>query len=334
MNSSDSGAPSTGPVSTSVSAASVAAAPSGNPPSLAELRQFMAVAEAGSFSAAARRLGQTPATLSVAVRRLESSLGARLFERSTRSVRLTEGGERFFQQCSGALEMLGEAVDQLQQGAEMLTGTVSLSAPTDLARTLLSRWLQEFLIAHPQIHLELRVTDRLSHLISEPVDLAVRYGQPADSQLVARPLAPCRRLLCAAPEYLARFGEPRVPEDLAGHRCLCFKLADRVDSHWQFFRGADAFPVQVSPWMVTDDSGLAREWAVAGQGLIYKSEWDMADDISTGRLVPLLGDFQGSESPLFLVYSNARHLPRRVRALVDYLLQAAANVQSPLAYTG
>lgn len=294
---------------------------------IAELRQFMEVANGGSFSAAAKLLEQTPATLSLAIKRLEHSLGVRLFERTTRSVRLTEQGRIFYRSCEQALELLREGCEDIAAQQHQLAGSIVLSAPGDLATTLLSDWLQDFIAQHPLIEIELRVSDTLSSLVAEAVDVAIRYGPLSDTRLIARELFPARRVLCASPAYLREHGVPSHPEQLAEHHCLCYKVSDQIDRHWRFSRGGKNFEVVVAGRLVTDNSALARQWALAGKGLVYKSELDTYQDITAGRLSAVLSDYQGSPSPLYLVYPQRRFVPRRVRELLEFLRARAAALQ-------
>lgn len=289
-------------------------------PGLGELQQFVAVAKAQSFSGAGRELNQTTATVSAGVKRLESTLGVRLFERSTRLVRLTEAGRTYLSSAQDALNALALGTEAIQQSGAELAGKIVLSAPTDLTRTLLSCWLQEFMQANPRVELEVRVTDALSNFYEDPIDLAIRYGAPPDSNVIARPFFAAKRILCASKDYLHRHSIPKTPSDLPRHQCICYKLNSRVDTKWHFIREGIDTAVNVKPYLITDDSGLAREWAIAGQGFVYKSELDLVQDITDGRLVQCLEDYQGSDSPLFLVYPSVKNQTNRVRCLIEFLL--------------
>ncbi len=293
-------------------------------PSLGELQQFIEVAKAQSFSSAARQLNQTAATLSAGIKRLEASLGVRLFERSTRSVRLTEAGRLYLDSCQAALNALHSGAEAIWKSASELSGKIVLAAPTDLTRTLLSPWLQEFLVRYPDVDLEVRVSDALSNFYEDPIDLAIRYGSPPDSNSIARPFFAAKRILCASKAYLQRRPAPVTPSDLKAHQCICYKIQSRADTKWHFSQDGQDASVSVRAHLVTDDSGLAREWAVAGQGFVYKSELDVAQDITEGRLVRCLENFQGSDSPLFLVYPSVVHQSTRVRSFIDFLLDKVA----------
>ncbi len=257
-----------------------------NPPiRLEDLAVFVQAAEAGSFSEAARRLGITPAVASSAVQRLERALALRLFVRSTRSLRLSEDGQRYLPHARAALQALEDGRLALDQSRGEIAGQLRLSMPSDLGRNVLLPWLDDFQAAHPRLRLQLRVSDRVADLYRQPLDAGIRYGAPpADSQLVAQPLAPAnRRVLCAAPAYLERHGHPRQPEDLKRHQCLRFLLGDSVYERWSFHLPQGVQTVTVGGDRVSDDADVVRRWAVAGHGLVYKSRLDVLADLRAGR---------------------------------------------------
>ena len=296
------------------------------PQTINDIQQVLRVAELQSFSKAAEVLGVSTAAVSATVKRLEASLAIRLFERTTRKVRLTSEGQFLMQQYQGVMDLLDQAHDQVQQTRDRVSGTIAIGAPADLARTLVSDWITLFQHQNPDIRIDLRVTDQLSNLHQEPIDVAIRYGEPNDSTLISRPLLNSRRVLCASPEYLQKQGEPRGPRDLMSHNCLCYRLSGSEDNRWAFFQQGQEYLVQVKGNLVVDDTSLARQWALAGEGLVYKSELDVYVDLQQGRLVHLLRSFEGQPSPLYLVYPGAVNLPLRSRMLVDFLLAQVSRI--------
>lgn len=287
---------------------------------LAELRLFVVIATLGSISAAARQLQQSPAAASAALKRLEQALAVRLLERSTRALRLTTAGEQFLDHCRQALAALDEGETLLRQGQQQAAGLIRLAVPSDLAQGLLDQILSRFLEQHPQIRLQLLVADGLANLLRDQVDLAIRYGELADSRLVARQLCRSPQRLCAAPAYLLRRGQPRQLADLAEHDCLCYFKAGQLAERWRFFRNGEPLEVAVSGSRSADDSALVHRWAVAGHGLIYKAELDLRDDLATGRLVAIELDGLSSEVvSLSALYHGGRYLPARLRLLLDAL---------------
>ncbi len=295
---------------------------------LSDLDIFVRTADNGSLSATARALDLTPAAASAALKRLEAELGVSLFLRSTRSLRLTLHGERFLLQCRPAFEALQQAAAQLAAGEQAMKGVLKLSAPSDIGRNVLLPWLDEFQDAYPQVELRLQLSDRMANVYSEPVDAAFRYGKPPDSGLVALPLAlDNRRVLCAAPAYLARHGAPTTPHELHAHHCLCFMLGDEVNDRWRFsLAGAPAISVRVRSANVANDGDAVRRWALLGKGIAYKSGLDVADDLSQGRLQALCTDWTTEAVPLFLVVPGRRQLTPLLRCLHAFIAQRCAQL--------
>ncbi|GKT01671.1 LysR family transcriptional regulator [Acidovorax sp. SUPP3434] len=293
---------------------------------ISDLRVLVETARGGSLTAAARVLEITPAAASAMLKRLEAQVGARLFERSTRAMRLTDQGQTLLDYAARALELLEEGASQAASEAGALRGTVRVAAPSDLSRSLLLQWFDGFLQQHPGVHLALSVSDRVQDVRRDAVDVALRYGALADSQLIARPLCITRRVACAAPAYLARRGVPRHPADLAGHDCLTLHIAGRREVRWHFERAADgeAVSVTVEGERSVDDGSIAHEWALAGGGIVYKSAIDVRASLLSGALVALLPDWRGQRYALHAVLPSHRFVPARVRALVDHVAQCCA----------
>ncbi len=257
-----------------------------------DLRIFVAAADHGSFSAAARELDLTPAVASAALKRLELTLETRLFVRSTRSLRLTSDGERYLEYARAALSTLQAGQNALARDKTAISGTLSVSIPSDLGRNVLLPWLDEFQLRHPRVSFQVRISDRLADLYRQPVDIALRYGTPNDSSLVALPLGEHnRRVVCASPAYFARHGMPQAPADLRRHNCLCFVLGESLHDRWTFERGGASQVVPVKGDRVGDDGDLVRRWALAGHGVAYKSRYDVLGDLRAGRLVEALPDY-------------------------------------------
>ena len=287
-----------------------------------DLQVFVLTAELGSLSAAARQLELSPAVASAALKRLEAQLGCRLLVRSTRSLRLTGEGELYLPHARSALQSLVEGQQLLAGGKATISGTLQLSAPSDFGRNVLLPWLDEFQLQHPLLSLRLLLADRNADLFRQPVDIALRYGQPEDSSLVAVPVAAAnRRVLCASPGYLAANGSPRTLADLVDHNCLRFMLAGRVHERWCFHDGRRELEQLVSGNRVSDDADVVRRWALAGRGVVYKSWLDIAQDVQSGRLVVLLPELLGEPTPLNLICAHRAHLGERVRLLREHLVE-------------
>jgi DNA-binding transcriptional LysR family regulator len=284
-----------------------------------DLRVLVQTARGGTLTTAAHALGITPAAASATLKRLEAQLGTRLFERSTRAMRLTSQGQILLDYAVRAFELLDEGESQVDADRATLVGTVRVAAPSDLARNILLPLFDEFLAAHPGLQLQLSVGDRVLDVLRDEVDVAIRYGALADSRLVARTLAQSRPVCSASPGYLRRHAAPKTPQDLLRHNCITFDRGGRRHRAWRFCRDGQWTEVRVDGDRRVDDASLAREWAVAGFGVVLKSEVDQRRDLQSGALVPLLTEWQTEPYPLHALLPSGRFVPNRVRALVDFL---------------
>ncbi|MES2912976.1 MAG: LysR family transcriptional regulator [Pseudomonadota bacterium] len=287
---------------------------------LQDLEIFVRTVGTGSLSATARSLDLTPAAASAALKRLEEELGAQLFVRSTRSLRLTREGEVFLSHCKPALAALRDGQLELASGRQQVSGMLQLAASSDFGRNILLPWLDEFQQLHPGIQYRLHVADRVSNVYSDLVDAAFRQGEPPDSSMLALPLdLNNRRVLCASPAYIEIHGAPATPQDLAQHNCLCFMLGEEVYDRWKFSRGAEQVTVRVSADNIANDGDIVRRWALAGRGIAYKSHMDVASDLASGRLMRLLDDWQGESSHLYMVLPGRRQLTPGLRLLREFI---------------
>ncbi len=292
-----------------------------------DLQLFVRAADLGSLSAAARVMDMSPAVASASLKRIEAQLGARLLARSTRSLRLTAEGQGFLDYARASLSSLDEGRRLLARGQEQVSGVLQLSAPSDFGRNLLLPWLDEFQREHPQLTVRLLLGDRIADLFRQPVDIALRYGEPEDSSLVALPVArENRRVLCASPAYLARKGEPRQLEHLLQHNCLLFMLGSRIHDHWQFHDGKRELGLTVSGDRFSDDADVVRLWAVAGAGIAYKSWLDVAGDVQAGRLKVLLPELECERAPLNMLCAHRAQLSKPVNLLRDMLSERCATL--------
>ncbi|RAP57674.1 LysR family transcriptional regulator [Oleiagrimonas sp. MCCC 1A03011] len=298
---------------------------------LADLRLFLSTAELGSLSAAARALDTSPAVASAALKRLEAELEAQLFVRSTRSLRLTLEGERFLQHAREALRSLDEGREALRGDRAELRGELRISAPSDFGHQRLRPWLDTFLQQHPRLQLRLQLSDRLADVYRQPMDVALRYGEPPDSSLIALPLAPDnRRVLCASPDYLARTGTPKSPAELSEHNCLRFLLSDELRTHWRFTApDGRVCNVGIHGDRVSDDGNVVRGWALDGLGIAYKSWLDVSADVAAKRLVVLCPTWRGDLAPLHLVSPDRRLLSPAVHRLRAFLEERCAAIGPP-----
>lgn len=292
---------------------------------LVDLELFVSTAESGSLSSAARQLGLSPATASASLKRLEETLGGRLFVRSTRSQRLTVEGEVFLEHCQQALQALNDGRAAVSTGLAVIQGILQLSLPSDLGRNVVLPLIDDFQSRHPLLQIRVHCSDRVADVYRQPVDIALRYGEQPDSRLIALSIAPSnRRVLCAAPSYIERFGTPLQPSDLAEHNCLIYQLSDQFHNRWTFSRDGTDMSVQVRGDRTSDDGEIVRRWAVAGHGIAYKSALDVTTDLREGRLVELCCEWHTEVAPLNMICTDRRQLNPAVQLLRAFLVEKLA----------
>ena len=293
---------------------------------LSDMRLLADAAELMSFSAAGRRHGISPAAASARILRIEAELGVKLFERTTRHSRLTEEGRRYIDYCRRALETMDEAHRSIQSGTSSLHGTIRISAPSDLGRNLLLKMLDGFMRLHPEVRLAITLTDSLSNLVQDDLDLAIRVGRLPDSSMVARRLAHGRRVVCASPECLARHGKPETAAQLASLPALVLTTRSGPMCDWPL--GEET--VQVRRYHESSDSEVIRKWAVAGHGFAYRSIWGLLDDLEAGRLELVHPDRWTAYTPVNALYHKAAFQPARLKLLLDFLAEEFERIAIPL----
>jgi len=281
------------------------------------IRLFQTIAEKGSLVAAAREVGMSATTVSERLAALEAHYGVVLFNRTTRSLSLTEEGRTLLDGAKSVLAEIEDLDTRIRHGSDTLSGPIRISAPVDLGRSTVSDIVERFTQDHPAISVELSLSDGYVDIVGQGFDLALRFGTITDSSLRTRSIGRYRRIVCAAPSYVDQHGTPRTPEDLTRHNCLIMRFGNSLDNVWRFGTGASAQEVTVRGDKVVNDGYLVRRWALAGHGVILKSELDVRQDLSTGRLVALLEDFAASANPLQIMFPPGRAQPRRVGALAD-----------------
>ncbi|AJC22205.1 LysR family transcriptional regulator [Pandoraea pulmonicola] len=293
---------------------------------LGDMRLFTSAATLGSLSAAGRKLGLSPAAASARLAKLEASLQTRLFVRTTRALRLTDEGRVYLAHCLVALQAIDDGEAALQAGCAAIRGKIRLSASTDFGLHTLSPWLDEFTARYPDVRLSLTLTDSLTNLVQDDVDLAIRFSEPDDGTLVARRLAPMCRVLCASPDYLAQHGEPHTPDALSAHRFIVLVTSSGPLNEFHFRQGEAtwAFTVPMAQAWETNDGTLARRWALDGRGIVRKTLWDAADDVRAGRLKIVLSDYIAKEPGVYAVRHRTSYMVPRVRALLDFLIERFA----------
>jgi DNA-binding transcriptional LysR family regulator len=290
-----------------------------------ELEAFVQIVDRGSFSAAARVLGMTPSAISKLVGRLEARLGVQLLQRSTRKLQLTAEGQLFHERGRRVLADLEEAERSAAVGAEP-RGRVAVNASVSFTHHVLVPLLPALLQQHPQLTLDLALTDRVVDLMDERADIAIRWGPLPSSELVARRLGQTAQLIVASPAYLAQHGTPRTPQALEGHRMLDFSYRRRVPGWPLKLQGRTVELLPVRAHLRASDGEALRQMALAGLGLARLSRYHVQADLEAGRLVALLERYNPQDiAPIHAVYlGRVETLPARVRAVLDFLVAQLA----------
>ncbi len=284
---------------------------------LDRLRCFVAVADTQSFAAAARRLGISAPAATRAIAALEQRLGVLLFQRSTRSVRMTEAGERFVLDCRRILGDLDESEAAAAGAQSEPAGVLAMTAPSMFGRLHVAPLAAEFLQRHPRIRMKLLLVDRVVSLLEESQDLAVRIAHLPDSGLTAVPVGAMRRVIVASPDYLARAGEPVAPRDLVGHRIVAGYFDGQGMTPWRFRDGMQA----LTPTLMVNDSAAAIAAAEAGVGLVRCQIYQAADAVQAGRLRIVLAGDEIPAAPVHLVHAAGRRVPATLRLLIDHMAE-------------
>lgn len=296
---------------------------------LEDLTLFVRAAALGSFSDAAREVGQQPAQVSAAIKRLETTLNIRLFARSTRSLRLTPEGETWLPYATQMLDTLHAGLQKIQVPDDEVRGTLQIAVPSDLGRNLLLNVFRAFRQRHPALKLRILFSDHRTDLFKDPVDVAFRYGDNDDASFISLPVAPeNRRVLVASPQWIARHGEPQTPEALAQHPALLYVLRGRQFDRWTLSLNGVVEHMQVSGDIISDDAEVIRRLAIAGEGFAYKSALDVSDDIRAGRLQILLPHYQGDRVPLNMICPHRKQLSAAVRLLYEEVKAHCEKVQA------
>jgi DNA-binding transcriptional LysR family regulator len=288
-----------------------------------EMQTFCAVVDAGSFVGAAEALGLSKAATSRYVGELETRLGVRLLHRTTRRLSLTEDGERFYARSRELLAGLEEAEAELHSRSGAARGLLRINAPVTFGIRHLAPLWGAFRDLHPQVQLEVTLSDRTVDLVEEGFDMAIRIAALPSSTLVCRQLARTRIMLCAAPGYLAAHGTPRVPADLASHTVIAYSYRSGGDE-WQFDGPDGRVSVRTRPSAHTNSGDTCRAMALADQGVILQPGFLVADDVAAGTLVELMPAYRSVTLGIYALYPTRKFVPPKVRALVDFLAERFA----------
>ncbi|WP_432382121.1 LysR family transcriptional regulator [Duganella sp. P38] len=285
-----------------------------------DLHFFVLLAKLGSMSATARELGVTPPAVTKRLSLLEQRLGVRLVNRTTRRISLTNEGEAYLAQASDILHRIRDMEESVSSGRAEPKGLLRVNATPGFGRTRIAPLVSRFAHLHPEVEVELHLTDRPIDLVQEAYDIAIRFGELPDTRLTARRLMKNRRYLCASPAYLKAAGEPQTPQELQRHRCILHRQNDDVYGTWRLHKGRKVELVKVRGAVSSNDGDVVLNWALDGHGIVQRSEWDVAKYLQSGRLREVMPGYTLPSADLYLYYPSRRNLPAKMRAFIDFLV--------------
>jgi DNA-binding transcriptional LysR family regulator len=288
---------------------------------LENFRSFARAVECGSFSEAGRRMRVSANVVSQRIQTLESHLGCRLFNRTTRNMTLTEQGRIFYDHVIDALQTIEMAEANIGELGALPLGAIRVAAPLGLGRRFVAQAAAAYQDIHPKIDVQLRLSERRLDIIAESVDLALQYVTFADSSMIMRKIADAERILCASPDYIERWGMPQVPGDLAHHQCLLLRFPGSREFRWTLTQGGEEVSIQVKGHLDADDGDVLTAWALDGRGIILKPVFEIADTLAQGRLVPVLTANPPPPAPLAVLYPTRNLVPLKVKAFADLLVE-------------
>ncbi|MGI4862155.1 MAG: LysR substrate-binding domain-containing protein [Janthinobacterium lividum] len=289
-------------------------------PIASELAFFVLVARHGNLAAAARALDITPPAATKRLAAMESRLGVRLVNRTTRSASLTSEGETYLSHAVRILADIQEMEDAVASSRDHPRGLLRVNVTLGFGRTTIAPLVSAFARRYPDVEVQVEVTDRPVDLVESGFDLAIRFGALPDKRLNARRIMSNRRFLCASPGYLARYGEPASLADLARHQCIVHRQNDDAYGIWRFTQGDQTEVVKVRGALSSNDGDIVLGWALDGHGILVRSEWDLAKYVRSGRLRIVLPGFTLPPADLFVYYPSWRNQPARARAFIDFVV--------------
>jgi DNA-binding transcriptional LysR family regulator len=296
---------------------------------ISDLRLFLRMVAAGSLSETARRLNSSLPAMSRRLSAMENRIGARLIDRSTRRFALTEEGALLYER--GALILADIDQVEAEVGARTSTprGAIRVGTPIEIGRRRIAALIGAFTRRYPEVTVELKLSDSRMDVIGEDLDLALHIDEPADGDIITRLVLASRRVVCAAPDYIARRGRPERPADLLEHNCIRLVRGQQIYDRWTFGENGQPVEVRVRGQLSTSSSEVLHEWTLAGLGVGLKALWDIEDDLAEGRLVELLASYTMDPINLYVIYPTRRHLPNRVRVFIDFVLDGLNRQRDP-----
>ncbi len=280
---------------------------------------FSLLARRASFSATARELGVTTPAISKRLAQMEARLGVLLMNRTTRRISLTPEGDIYLTHARRILEEIDDMEQLVSSAMAAPKGPLRVNATLGFGRSHIAPLISAFVKLYPEVQVQFQLTVNPPPISEDSFDVCVRFGEPPDVRVIARKLAPNRRLLCAAPAYLARHGTPKVPHDLTQHNCIGIRQGDEAYGMWRLSSGQRLESVKVRGNLSTSDGEIAVNWALAGHGIVMRAEWDIARYLRSGRLRQVLENYQTPPADIHAIYPQRHQVSARVRAFVDFL---------------
>jgi DNA-binding transcriptional LysR family regulator len=292
------------------------------PDEINDLRLFAQMVEAGNLSEAARQSDSSTAAMSRRLAALEKRLGVRLVTRTSRRFDLTVEGALFHERTLAILQAVDEAEAEVSAQARVPQGLLCVGAPSEIGRKRIAPLIEAFSDRYPEVEVRLVLSDIGLDVLDDNLDIALRIGLPPDTGVIAKKQLSSRRVVCAAPDYVARRGTPQTPADLVAHDCLRLVRGQRVFDRWQFEEDGQHREVQVSGTLSTASGEVLHDWVLRCRGMALKALWDVEEDLRTGKLVECLASYHCDEIELYAVFATRRHLSPRVRVFLDFAYQA------------
>lgn len=290
-----------------------------------ELGFFVTLATCGSLSGAARELGISTAAVSKRLSQMEARLGVPLVNRTTRRMSLTPDGEVLYEHARRILGEIADLDQLLSASKGQPKGQLRVNATLGFGRLHIAPAISQYVLRYPEVDVQLQLSVTPPPLTDDQFDVCIRFGEPGDTRVIAKKLASNRRLLCAAPKYVAAHGEPVMPSDLVRHNCICIRQGSEAYGTWRLYRdrgdNAPGEAVKVRGNLTTNDGEIAVNWALDGHGILMRAEWDVERYLESGRLVQVLPQYRTPDADIYAIYPQHQHLSSRVRTLVAFLGQ-------------
>lgn len=293
-----------------------------------DLKFFSTLASSSSLSAAARELGITLPAVSMHLSQMEERLGVPLITRTTRRMSLTPEGSVYLEHARRILSDIDDLEEVLGASKAIPKGLLRVNATLGFGRSHVAPLISQFVRKYPDVDVQLQLSVHPPPLTDDLYDVCVRFGEPPDTRVVARKIAPNRRLLCASPAYLKRYGTPKTPQELVNHNCIGIRQGEEAYGVWRLSssrtRQSDTDSVRIRGNLATNDGEIAVKWALDGHGILMRAEWDIERDLQSGRLVQVLPQYSTADADIYAVYPQRHQMSARVRAFVDFIALSLA----------